>query len=243
MPGDHTPEHAAERRMRELLGDHAEHAPNLAEGLEADAVISRARRRRRPRQLAAGGASALAVIGLLTVALPAVTGSDLFGGDGLMEATTLAETDMSQREEGAPDREAPEATGPGDFACTGAAESHAIDGYSVTLDAHTVTANPNGWLISAEIVIENTGEAATIIDVDAVSVFLDQDGSTVGAYFGGLEGDPVTLAPGDRSIRTLEFAPAPCDPRVALAGEFDVRVAVYLDGELAVSEPVAVTGP
>lgn len=242
MPAERSPGEGREHRMRELLGEHAKNAPSLGESLQADAVIAKARRRRRPRQLAVGGASALAVVGLLTVAIPFVTDGGLFG-DGAMQATTLAESDMNQREEDATGPQAPEATSMGDFVCTGAAESHAVDGYTVTLDAHTVTMNQDGWLISAEIVIENTGEAATIIDVDAVSVILDQDGSTVGAYFGGLEGDPVTLAPGDRSIRSLEITPEPCDPGDTLTGEFQLSVAVLLEGELAVSEPVTVSAP
>lgn len=242
MPAERSPGEGREHRMRELLGEHAKSAPSLGEGLQADAVIAKARRRRRPRQLAVGGASALAVVGLLTVAIPFVTDGGIFG-DGPMQATTLAESDMNQREEDATGLQAPEATSMGDFACTDASASHAVDGFALTVNAHSIAGTSQGWVISADIAIENTGTTAATIDVDAVSVFLDQDGSTVGAYFGGLENDPVTLEPGERSIRSLEIKPAPCDPGHTLAGEFSLRVAVYLDGELAVSEPVTVTAP
>lgn len=241
MPSDNGPDTNAEHRMRRLLGDHAESTPNLAAGLDADTVIARARRRRRPRQFAVGGASALAVVGLLTVALPVVTSGGFFGGDAPMGASTLAESDMSRDS-----LEAPEATAMGDLACTSGAQSRAIDGFDVELRARTATGeidDTGQWTIDVEIVVTNTGTAETTVDVDAASFSLDQDGASVGAYVAGRDSDPVTLAPGDSDTYALRITPVPCDPRDTLSGGFELRAAVLLGGELATSEPITVTAP
>lgn len=243
MPADHNPHGSgAENRMRQLLTEHAHRTPDRADGLNADTVIARARRRRRPRQLAAGGVSALALIGVLTIAIPAITSTGVFDSDASMVATTLGESDMEQRD----GVEAPESTGMGDFACTGASPSHAVSGFDVTLQAQSATApgaDAAQWTIAAEIVVVNTGTTAAKLDIDAASFALDQNGKTVGAYFGGPESDAVTLEPGEHTSYALSFIPMSCTPGVTLSGEFELSAAVLIGGELAMTEPVAVATP
>lgn len=230
----------SESRMRELLGEHATRGLAHTPELDADAIISRARRRRLPGQVAIGGASALAVVGLLTIAVPAITGVGL-GGEAPMSASTFSEMDSVQRDH----EQAPDANGAienVDLMCTSPLNTSAISGLEMTLEARSVTGVAGEWRIDADIVLRNTGESSLSVDLEAAIFTLGQDGSTVGAHYGGVEGEPAMLAPGGTSTYTVNFEPMPCGSAGALSGEFELWVTVLIDGE-TVTSTVPISSP
>src|SRR5690606_18532079 len=85
-----------EKRMRQILSEQAT-LPTGTAAIDADAVIARARRRRLPRQVALGGVSTLAVVGLLSIAVPLLGGMGLTVGESPMSASTLS-SDTTERD-------------------------------------------------------------------------------------------------------------------------------------------------
>src|SRR5690606_35962393 len=143
MPADHHPQpSSAEQQLRDLLSVHASRAAGNAHSLDAETVITRARRRRSPRQLAVAGATGLVLVTALAITVPALT---QLGPDtgGAMDAATLAESDMEQR--GHP----PEVVDDSDSACFGTLEGTAGDGVDLTVEARTAAGVESGWTIDA----------------------------------------------------------------------------------------------
>lgn len=229
-------DNSSEQRMRELLTQHAHQSPKGA-GLDAERIITRARRRRVPRQLAIGSASALAVVGLLTVALPVITGTGNLG-DAPMSASSLSEMDTSQRGHD----EAPESVS-GDSACFAPLESSVVDGIDVTIDAQSVTGADDAWTIDAEVTIANTRDSPASIDLTSASFVLEQAGTPVGFYGGALDESPVTLAPGETGTYATTFTPLLCEPDQSPTGSLTLRVALVIDGAGEASEPVTIEHP
>lgn len=225
-----------EQRMRELLTQHAAQSPAGAE-LDAESIITRARRRRVPRQLAVGGASALAVVGLLIVGLPVITGP---GGpaDMPMSASTLSEMDGSQRG----NEEAPQEAGTADMVCVSPVAPSTVHGVDVSLNARSVTGPAGEWRIDAEIVLTNTSASTRDVDLEAAIFTLDQNGSTLGSHYGGVDGPPATLAPGETSTYTVSFEPMPCGLAGVLVGEFTLWATIALDHEQA-ARSVTINSP
>ncbi|HRP99158.1 MAG TPA: hypothetical protein PK781_01710 [Terrimesophilobacter sp.] len=237
MAGDCRGHNDREQRMRQLFTQHTNSSPTGGAGLDADSIIARARRRRLPRQLAVGGASALAVVGLLTVALPAIIGPGGLGG-APMSASTFSESDADQREHDG----APEAAEISNLVCGSPLAASDVDGLEVTLEARPVNGAAGEWRIDADLVMRNTGSTARVIDLHAAVFALKQGGITVGSHEGSFDESLATLAPGDTATYTARFEPLPCSPTDVLRGEFELWITIVVDGENA-TNAVTISSP
>ena len=237
MPADHHPQpSSAEQQLRDLLSVHASRAAGNAHSLDAETVITRARRRRSPRQLAVAGATGLVLVTALAITVPALT---QLGPDtgGAMDAATLAESDMEQR--GHP----PEVVDDIDSACFGTLEGTAVDGVDLTVEARTAAGVESGWTIDATVVVTNTGHTTSSVVDDSASFVIEQGGNTI-AFFGAtLDGPPTTLEPGESSRYAVQFTPFLCAPDKPLADTVTLRVSLFIDGVGATSAPITISSP
>ena len=226
MPAENRDEH----RMRQLLTAASQDLES-SPALNAESIIARARRRRRPRQLAVGGASALVLVAAFAIAVPAITDPGNVGGPATMDASTLAEPDIEQRGH---ELES-EAHSCADLGCASPLETMVINGLDVALEARSVTGAGGEWRIDAEIVLANTSATPSTVDLDAAVFTLEQEGATVGAHYGSVDGSPATRAPGESRTYTVNFEPLPCGLSHDLSGEFELWVAIVIDGQTVTS--------
>ncbi|MBX3095058.1 MAG: hypothetical protein KF680_11060 [Cryobacterium sp.] len=232
-------------RMRELLSEHADRALTSASELNAADVIRRSRRRRAPRQAALGAVSALALAGVLIVAVPAVIGSGMFGtGASLDAATTMSESYGSGERDYAP--EAPYSIAP---ACEELASSEASSakGLTVSLTARAVPSGATDWHIDSVIDVRNNNTGQSHLSGIAwASLTLTQNGVAVAhsAWYPAEESAELEyLGPGETASHSISFAPEWCDG-VPLRGVFEVTVGVTLVSHVSiVSESIILASP
>lgn len=239
MPADNE-QNAA--RMRELLSAHADRALASAPELSADDVIRRSRRRRAPRQAALGAVSALAVTGLLMVAVPAVVDSGIFGtGASLDAATTMSESYDSG------EREAPYSIATTCEELASSSEPSSAEGLTVSLTANAVPSSATDWQIDSVVDITNTNTVQSRSSGIAwASLTVTQNGVAVAHSAWYSVKDSVEheyLDPGETASHSISFVPEWCEG-VALRGVFEVTVGVTLVSNASmVSESVILTSP
>lgn len=238
-------------RMRELLSEHADRALAGTPELSADDIIRRSRRRRAPRQVAVGGVSALAVAGLLIVAVPAVTNSGLFGAPSAIESASIMSGE-ERYDSGAP--EAPESdreilhTVPAACEEQTAPPASSYQGLAVSLTAQAVPITDTEWQIDSVVDLTNSHSTESrSMGIAGVSIVLAQNGLSVAhGDWHPTEVFPQyeTLAPGETVTLPVSVILRWCDG-VVRSGEFELTVGVTSSRYEAdlISEPVRLRIP
>lgn len=229
-----------EKRMRELLSEQATHSVGRT-AIDADTVIARARRRRLPRQLAVGGASALAVVGLLTVAVPLLGGLGMSAGEAPMSASTLS-SDGAERDSNTGATESAEDAGT--EVCGAAAPGpRQIAGVDVTVSVLKV-AHDDGMRIHAELELANVSDGERSAELESVLFTLSRDGVVIAFYEWPANATPgSTFGRGDTSRFSVEFTPVACDPSAAVSGPTQLSALAVIGGATATSPAVTIPGP
>jgi hypothetical protein len=227
--------------------------------IDVDAVITRARRRRRPGRIGVGLVTALAVVGLF--------GGGIFGLSRFVGSSGVSSSAESGGSVAAPDSApvpsiAPRPTGPLPATCGRPVPAVAptADGLVATVTAKVVTVTAKeaaDHTYAATITLTNTGPKAIHGSAAAPSVVLARNGVVVWHTSPSNVQGPdilVNLAPGASREFGMKFVATICgvgdDPDGALRtdlpaappGEYQLygEVQLYLDNS---SEAVTITGP
>lgn len=200
---------ATESDLRALLRDPD---PEGRPAIDLDAVITRARRRRRPKVLAAQALGSVAVVGAVFT--------------GVVATLPREETTMMVADEAA-GGSYESAPAPADADLRWAMDACGeppIDGASPTWALETVLGGDVDGL-TATLTLRNEGDAAATGATTPWALTLVRDGVVVGrASFPDAATTPYDLAAGDAVETTLGAVVESCDPATPLEpGAYDVR--------------------
>jgi hypothetical protein len=219
---------ADESELRRMLEREASDAPSPE--LDAGRLVRRSKARRLPRQLAAGGAVTLVVVGL---GVGAVTGVRLLNPPA---EVTAADSGGQSTDEAAPEEEAGTLSEPDGSDSGGAAEDGAAGGgielapaYKINACEAPLSAPPADGLtsVTAEVdfpdtadasgtvrgsveIVNNTGMPLRGVMSDVAATTLSQDGVVLW-HTPRLERTlPVDLEPGESATLAASFEPSVC---------------------------------
>jgi hypothetical protein len=236
-----------EPNLRDLFGDDGSPLPGK---LDARTIIRRSKRRRLPKQIGVGGASAVAAVGIFTGAgfgLSALGGSSSAGSSIASLADGAQDSGRSPAPEKSDGTVVPGVKRPaaeGINTCGGALETPAPSATGLRLTVDFPDAAAGASSVNGTVTLTNTGPDAIRGDAYArPTVILSRDGVVIWHSHDLVIRDPlpVSLDPGQSVSFDASFAPVVCTSDSDLAPDRDGQLPAAHRGEYQVSAIMDVT--